>query len=437
MTDWTNIKPEDIDFVDLTDDQKKKWRETIMLMHWMAPGFTHLFYKLLINHKRAHQAVPWFTRIVPIAATDAKNILINPDTFFALKLAQRVFVLCHEVVHNMYKDVEFLKHCSTTGIVPMNDGSTLPFDNETMQKAMDYRINALLVESKLGDMPPNCCYDLKIAGANDGITATYAKCYKKKNPPGGGGGGGGQPDKGEPEQQPFDDLLPPNVTAPDAPPRNDAQWEVEIGIAQSLERLRGDVPGVLERLFKDILEPEVSWTDVINSMIKRKTGAGGYDWRRPDRRYITRDIYLPGRTGYGAGHIVIWGDTSGSIGDTELNGYFGELGGIIEDVRPKRLTVIWGDHAVQKVSELEDANDLRQLHTEGTGKGGGGTSVKPVFEWIKENCQEPPELFIGLTDGDFVFPKRAPTFEVIWASIKDNTYPWGDVVKINRKGKAA
>ena len=442
VKDWSQAKPEDFDFLDLTDDQKRKWRDTMALMHWTAPGFTHLFYTLLINHKKAKESVPWFTSVVPIAATDAKNILINPEPFFKFNLEERVFVLCHEVVHNMYKDVEFLKHCSETGTVPMDDGTFLPFDADTWQRAADYRINALLVASKLGKLPKGGLYDLKIAGPNDGITDVYRKCWKtKKTPPPpnggqGGQGGQGQPQPGQGEPQPFDELLPPSITAPDAPPRNDGQWEIEMGIAQQLERMRGDMPGAMERMFKDILEPEVSWIDVIVSMIKRKTGSGGYDWRRPDRRYLARDVYVPGRTGFGAGHIVIWGDTSGSIGNGELDAYFGELSGIIEDVKPKRITAIWCDSKIHKVSELEDATDLQTVRAEGVG-GGGGTSVHPVFEWIKDNCDEAPELFIGFTDGDVTFPKKAPRFEVIWASTTDNKYPWGDVVKINRKRKAA
>jgi hypothetical protein len=50
------------------------------LMAWTCPGFRHLFYKLLANNKGKYGAVP--TPSVPVAATDARNILINPDTFF-------------------------------------------------------------------------------------------------------------------------------------------------------------------------------------------------------------------------------------------------------------------------------------------------------------------------------------------------------------------
>src|ERR1700688_5035321 len=123
--------------VGLTPEQKAKWGDTMSLMAWTCPGFRHLFYKLLANNKGEYGAV--MSKSVPIAATDARNIILNPERFFSYGLKQRVFAMGHEVVHNVYGDVEFLKRCIDSGVVPMDDGTVLPFRNETMQKAMDFR----------------------------------------------------------------------------------------------------------------------------------------------------------------------------------------------------------------------------------------------------------------------------------------------------------
>src|ERR1035437_9734211 len=96
--------------------------------------------------------------------------------------------------------------------------------------------------------------------------------------------------------------------------------------------------GSMSRMFKDILEPKVPWTDMIRSEFARRVGSGSYNWRVPDNLDIDRDLYSPSRSGFGAGWVVIWGDTSGSIGDGEIQKYMAELSGIIEDVKPKRLT---------------------------------------------------------------------------------------------------
>jgi len=413
----------------LTPAQKQKWADTMSLMSWTAPGFRHLFYRLLINHKGEHACVP--TKSVPVAATDGRNIMINPDTFFNYELPERAFIIAHEVVHNVYKDVDFLNRCKVAGTVPMHDGTTMPFAMDTMQKAMDYRINALLRDSRIGKAPKDCLLDEKIATANDGIVDVYKKLYEHEENTGQGHGNPGG----------FDVILSPGASTGQSPAQaaqNGQQWAVEIKSAQTLEAIKasGKMAGALQRMFKQVLNPQVPWTDKIRGIFNRKVGSGTYNWRKPDRRFITRDLYMPSRSGNGAGHVVVWGDTSGSIGEKELCHYMAELSAIVDDCKPQRLTILWCDAAIHRVDELEEACDMAHLQydvaTKGVG-GGGGTSCVPVFEWMS-NLAQPPEVFIGFTDGYVSFPDK-PKHEtlVIWASTakKPNQYPYGDVVEIN------
>jgi predicted metal-dependent peptidase len=389
------------------------------LMSWTAPGFRHLFYKLLSNNNGKYSALP--TRRIPTAATDAKNILINPDAFFKYPLKQRVFIMGHEIVHNVFGDVELLHRCAASGTVPMNDGTTLPFREGHMQHAMDYRINALLRDSRIGEPPPGCLLDDQIATADSSVLDTYKKLYED-DPDGGHGSGG------------FDLVLKPGSSTGQQPqPRNQQQWQIEVQVAQTLEQMRtqGKMAGALQRMFKEILQPHVPWTDHIKGIFNRRVGSGSYNWKRPDRRHIVRDLYMPSRSGHGAGWLAIWGDTSGSIGPDELNKYLAELGGIIEDVRPKRITVLWCDAAISHIDEISEVTDLFQIKCRGVG-GGGGTEVIPVFDWIAEQM-EVPDMFIGFTDGYVDFPAHRPAFDCIWASVvdEDKHFPWGEVVKIN------
>ena len=396
------------------------------LMAWTCPGFRHLFYKLLANNKGEYGAVP--TTSIPIAATDARNIMINPEPFFAMPLKERVFVMGHEVAHNIYGDVEFLNRCAQTGVVPMDDGTTLPFREGTMQKAMDFRINALLKESRIGAPPKDCFLDDTIAKGNDGVCDVYRKVWEDEENNGGKKVGG----------KSFDYILKPGKSGGGAPaPRNQQQWQVEVQAAATLEAMKhqGSMPGAMSRMFKNILEPVVPWTDHIRGIFNRKVGSGSYDWNRPDRRFIVRDLYMPARSGNGAGWVVVWGDTSGSISTTELQKYMAELSAIVDDCCPQRLTVIWCDAAIHRIDEIEDATDMAHLQAvaedEGVG-GGGGTSVKPVMQWIDEQSGR-PEVFIGFTDGYVTFPPIAPDFLTIWASTTDKEYPYGDVVRLNEQ----
>ena len=436
-------EPNGCEQLKLSGKQTQQWADTMSMMAWTCPGFRHLWYKMLsASHnagKNAHVAV--MSKEVPIAATDGCNMIINPDTFFDFSLPERTFIAAHEILHNMYGDVALLHRCTISGKVPMTDGTDLPFDNPTMQRSMDLRNDALLIQSKIGK-PPQISID-RLKGFDLGKTALeavidiYAREYKKK-PDGGpdGGDGGGENGRGA-NPGGFDQVLPPGSSTGQTPRQalqdhNAQQWAVEIAAAQTIELMRshGNMAAALKRMFKQILEPEISWLDHIETLITRTTGSGSTNWRQPDEWFIGRGIYQPHKTGRGAGWIVIWGDTSGSRSEQEITSSIAELHGILEDVNPKRLTVIWCDAAIGFIDEIYDAADLEKIKSRGTA-GGGGTSMNPVLQWIDDQMGT-PELFIGFTDGAVTFPEREPRYPVIWASSTDCKYPFGQVVRVNK-----
>jgi predicted metal-dependent peptidase len=338
-------------------------------------------------------------------------------------LPERVFAIAHEVVHNVYGDVEFLNQCRQSGNVPMHDGTKLPFRNETMQKAMDFRINPLLRDSKIGQPPKGICLNDTIGQANDSVLDVYKRVYEDEE------NGGGKTGK----LSSFDLILGPGQSNNSgAAPRNQAQWQVEVATAQSIERMKaqGLGAGALSRMFEEILNPVIPWTEHIRGIFNRKVGSGSYNWRKPDRRFIVQDLHMPSRSGNGAGWVVCWGDTSGSIGKKEMCSYMAELGAIVEDCKPQRITVIWCDAAIHDITEIEEAADLETIKHAGTSGGGGGTDCDPVFEWIAQHTEK-PEVFIGFTDGYVAFPRQEPDYICIWAMTTDVEAPFGDTVHIN------
>ncbi|KAH2389053.1 hypothetical protein KXW64_007991, partial [Aspergillus fumigatus] len=240
--------------------------------------------------------------------------------------------------------------------------------------------------------------------------------------------------KPPPSQQGFDEHLDPGTsTGKDSQTasaeRNPAQWDTEIAAGMAAAKAMGKLPAELQRALTDVLEPKVDWREKIQALFARKIGSGSFDWRRPDRRLITRDIYAPGRSGFGAGTVVVGIDTSGSIGPRELDMFMAEMSGILEDVRPKRLVIMWCDAAIGRVDECEDATDLMSIRAKGA-PGGGGTSFIPVFEEITKMGLQ-PEALVYLTDGMGAFPNKEPAYPVIWGSIYPaSKYPFGDVVDI-------
>lgn len=414
----------------LTDEHRKAWYASCAMLRWQAGGFSYLFTKLLNHEGSEHTAL--MTTDVPYACTDGKTIMINPEAFFKFKVHGQAFILAHEVVHNVYNDVNFLRQCAKRGVVPQMDGTTLPFREDSMQRAMDHRINHVLIEAKIGAPPKDAQgkvvghYDPTLKGTEN-LLDIYKKCYKedKEKPEGSGGGNPGG----------FDAVLPPGTSQgqqPDqaAQQRNTQQWAVEVAAAQMIHlKQQGSLSAGLKRMFDEVLAPEVHWLDHIQTLINRLTGSGGWNWKQPDEWWTPHDFFSPRRTGRGAGWIVVWGDTSGSRDDKELASTIGEMAGIIEDVNPARLTMLWCDAAIKNIEELSEGSDLRKLQP----KGGGGTSVQPVYNWIDRQVDR-PDLFIGFTDGHVSFPKPPIGVPVIWASSTDKEYPYGQVVRVNKRG---
>lgn len=427
--------------VDLTTEQNRKWEDALSMMMWKAPGMQHLFYTLLDakDGTSASNYSALMSRDIPIAATDGTHISVNPDTFFKLKLPERVFVLAHEVAHNARGDVEMLRRISTAGRVPMNDGTFLPFDNDTMQKSMDAVINAWLIESDIGEPPPMGFYDDNVTGADSAIDV-YKRYYKAKPPD-------GKKPSPQPGQSPagagggFDQLTAPGaLTGKDpakaAAGRSEERWGVEMTQALALEKMKrhGNVPAGYSRFFEKLLEPKITWQDHILMLINRTVGEGGLRWDLP-HPYLGNagddQYFMPAPTGFGAGWIVIWMDTSGSIGEKELLDGATEVVGLLEEVNPQRLTVIWNDAAISYVDEIRDAADMAAVRKRGV-KGGGGTDYEPVQTWIKKNGDGNPDLFIGFTDGYVTFPKKEHPYPTIWASSTDVEYPFGEAVRLNK-----
>lgn len=411
--------------VDLTSEQERAWDNARSAFLWSCPAFSAIFYNLMNNAGSKH--IAYFTKDVPIAATDGSNLILNPETFFKLHLKEQVFVIAHEVAHAIFNHCVIGHGLKTRGKVSYPDGSTLPYDHGTMNIAMDLVINDMLVEAKVGQKVDNCYHDTSIATMNDSVIDAYKKVFDDQQK------GGGKSGKGAG----FDQHLAPGSSTGQDPhtaagARNDAQWNASVAAALESERLRGTLPGAFQRLLKEITEPVVDWKDKIAAMMARKLGSGSYSWRRPDRALIVRDVYAPGRTGFGCDTVVIAVDTSGSIGEKELNMFFGEMSGILEDARPKNLYVIWCDAKVHRVDQVEDAADLPALRAKGA-PGGGGTAFEPVFKEI-EDMGLVPEALVYLTDGMGSFPARAPRYPVIWGNIyAGSKYPFGEVIDIPKQ----
>lgn len=400
-----------------------------------APFYAHYFYSEMRE---------MFTKDIPTAATDGRTIYINPEYLEARKPAERVFIYAHEVDHVISRHPQRFNHHRREGNV-----RDTPADAEQLNIAADYVVNAGLMEQRIGMMNPDWCYDPNTTGA-DLVEDVYARHYKKPPPGGSGGdpgmtfgGSGKAPKGGKGDAQAagnggsFDQILAPPidpVTGKEDLP-DPAEFKEAVARAAAAAKAMGNMPGFLQRKVDEILEPQIDWRDHVRMLMTGHMGARHETWNRLNRRYAALGALasnpvpqFPGRRGFGADTVVCVIDNSGSIGEKELCAFFSEVGGVIADVKPKRVILMWCDADVRQVDEAKSLDELQDIRVKGS-PGGGGTSFIPPFKWLKEN-DIVPETLIYITDMYGSFPSEKPPFPVIWCASTDVAAPWGEAVRI-------
>lgn len=148
-----------------------------------------------------------------------------------------------------------------------------------------------------------------------------------------------------------------------------------------------------------------------------------YSWQHPNRRYLPW-AFVPSLRNYGMGALLCAVDTSGSIGDVELAKFGGCIQGILDTCYPKKVLVAFCDDAVHNKVEFCPGDKVSLEMA----KGSGGTDFRPAFELLKE---EPDVVgMVYLTDLEGSFPQRPPHVPVLWLATTSHRVPFGTVVRI-------
>ncbi|EIZ87125.1 hypothetical protein WYO_0162 [Methylobacterium sp. GXF4] len=422
----------------LTPKQREAWAETRTALLYQAPMFSHIMYSMMTGAD-GDQAV--WTRDVPTAATDDSRIIVNPEGFLNRPLGDRVFITAHEISHAMFRHSGLATELARTGKIRFQDGKELPFDFNLFGRAADTFIDKMLIESGIGTSPPETIEGLQDAdkySTKMSVLDIYRGMYedqesddKQDDPQSGQGPGQGAPKPG------FDQHLPPGAGTAEQPQqamdqRDEERWQAEIQAALEAADAQGKLSQNLKTALGVLQTTQTSYRDIIRSMLDRAVGTGGYDWRMPDRRMITRDdpVFAPGRRGFKCRLLVLVGDSSGSVNDPTVTAFMNQVSGVLEEMEPERILFAWCDTRVHGWEEITCYADIERVHKAGA-KGRGGTDFRPVFDGLAELGEE-PEALIYLTDGYGRFPEAPPPYQVIWGSTTDGRvkYPFGEVVHV-------
>jgi predicted metal-dependent peptidase len=142
---------------------------------------------------------------------------------------------------------------------------------------------------------------------------------KKQSGQGDGDGeGDGSGDQDEEGTQGFDEH-----DWESAEQMSEAEQQALAGeIDQALRQgaiLAGRMKGNMPRELTDALEAKVNWREVLRDFMSSVCAdKDSSTWRRPNRRWVDQDIYMPSSIGEAVGSVVVAIDTSGSIGQAEI-----------------------------------------------------------------------------------------------------------------------
>lgn len=323
---------------------------------------------------------------------NGKNIFYNPDFVMGLSANLVKSAVAHEVMHCV------LDHMNRLG----------ERTHSRWNQAADYALNQILsdVGFEIGE-------SWLLSPAFKGMSADAIYQQLPEPPPGGGDNGHGPA---------MDDM---QSGAKDAATKAEEarEWKVATIQAASAAKIMGKLPGDLERFVDGLLKPQVDWKEVLRRFVTERT-KDDYSWMRPNRAMLVHGVYLPSLYSESMGEIVVMVDTSGSIDDKTLAAFSAECEGIIAEVLPARVTVIYCDSRVNKVDVFNRHDPFKLVAC-----GGGGTAFEPAFNKVEElNIR--PVCAVYLTDLCGPTDFAEPDYPTLWCCTTDLVGPWGETVRI-------
>jgi len=393
---------------------------------------------------------------VRLACTDYSRIFISGDAYPALPEEMRLAVLAHEVLHIALRHAfrigdrdknRFEKAADIEDTFILTENFPDPYGIKCKEEWRDLTAEQIYeilpkregkTQAKSLHCSPNNTSDDMQSG--DGQQSgnedekeknKSSKSKSGKNSPGdnSGDGDGDGSDGGSGDGSGSDSSQQDGYS--DFRPQFDPETEMNcIALSKNTlmdvrNRSRGTAPSRLGLLIEELDKPHIVWQVLLRQFLRLCRG-GTYSWMRPNRRFVSRGLYLPGRQTKSFRGIVGL-DTSGSTIE-DLPEFIAELTGLLKAFGKYDLTIIECDAVIQQIWTVSSNEPMPDL-TQHKFMGGGGTDFNPVFEYIRDH-ELTPNVLIFFTDGFADCPEEKPPYPVLWMLTKDGQapVPWGQVI---------
>ena len=376
-------------------DPAKKITQARVAMQLYHPFFGYLAISLIPKEKP--EMIP------PTMATDGTYLFYHPDFVNDTPLKHLMGVISHEVGHIV---LQHLARRQTREPVRWNF-------------AADYAVNYIVL--KEFELPAGCLVDqqyndksceyiynqLPVEGRGMMTLDSHeewADWGKGDEGKGDGKDGDGKADQAIGGEK-VDDMT--------------QRWRELVAQAATQARMRGKMPGHLEGIVGDILQPKLNWKAILTDMITScvKSNYCLYPW---NKKHLWRGFYLPGMTGTEISIAVVI-DSSGSISNDEITEFLSEIHAICESYDSYTIWLYVCDAVIHQRFELHSGDPLPK-----TVQGRGGTDFRDP---LKEAESLPITSLVYMTDLYGTFPEREPLYPVIWMCTTDAEAPWGFVIR--------
>jgi len=339
-------------------------------------------------------------------ATDGRNLFYNQEFVESMTDEERLGVLAHEIGHVIYSHV-----------LEWRRPSTKEFP-EIFTMAQEYVVNDMVVNMFGLTLPGKPYYDKAYSGMY--TEQVYRKLIKKLKPQKSKSfaaelgermvdqHGLGAPGQGEEGKEGEEGSGVGSIWASDKEIEQLAK-EIRLKVAQAANtaRMKGSLPGGLEALIGEVLEPQVPWMQLLGQFITSIT-RDDFSWKTPNRRHLHQGVVLPSLHSEKI-ELAVAIDTSGSISKSDLADFMAELKGIMAACPSYTLHLFACDCDIHNYQELTPWDEI---DIAGLLRGGGGTSFEPVLRKIEEEELQIAAL-IYLTDGYGDFGEEPP-YPVLW-----------------------
>jgi len=344
---------------------------------------------------------------IPSACTNGRDEKYGREFIATLDDKELAFVVLHENMHKAYRHMTTWRRLYEENPVLANMACDYVINLQL--KDLDLHEEVIAMPTKDGKVMG--CVDEKYRGLNakqvyDLLKEEHGADYAQ--------GGSG-----------FDDHDWDGAQDISEQDRQELEKEIDRALrsgAIAASKLHGKGGGGMNREIEEMLEPKVDWREQLREFVKSMCNARDTSsWRRPNRRYLSADIYMPSMIGEKVGHIAIGIDTSGSQGSREIAECIAEVKGIVEEVAPEKIDLIYWDAEVANHEQYEGgaiSNIVRDTQV----KGGGGTDPRCMAVHLKEQGIK-PECIINLTDGyigDWGSDEDWQNVPTLWAIVGGN-----------------